>query len=74
LYSIDKKQRSLGAREIAFSALLRVELDGAFLDRVLPAAFQRYQLSPEDSALATELTYGVLRTRLILDSHITPAE
>lgn len=47
------------ARAIALDALLRVEQDGAFLDRVLPAMFDRYVSSNEDCGLAMEFATGV---------------
>jgi 16S rRNA (cytosine967-C5)-methyltransferase len=59
------------SRKIAFDVLHRVEADGAYASDVLhveldagPAAAK---LKPEDAALATELTMGVLRWRRLLD-------
>ncbi len=60
----------VNARTIALDALLRVDQDGAFLDKVLPAAFERLQPSPEDKGLAMELATGVLRRRRWLDQAI----
>ena len=58
-------------RLVALDALLRVALDRAYLDRVLPSALDRAQLADEDRALTTELAYGTLRRQLTLDRWIT---
>jgi 16S rRNA (cytosine967-C5)-methyltransferase len=56
------------SRELARGVLERVERRGAFAGRALSAALDRApSLSPEERALATELTYGVLRRRARLD-------
>lgn len=60
----------MSARDIAHNALMRVELDAAHLDRVLDGAFRRTNPTPEDRALATELSYAVLRHRVFLDRWI----
>jgi 16S rRNA (cytosine967-C5)-methyltransferase len=59
------------SRKIAFDVLQRVEAEGAYATDVLhteldvgPAAAE---LKPQDAALATELTLGVLRWRRLLD-------
>lgn len=58
------------ARSVAFDALMRVELDKAYLDRVLGPALARTNLAQEDRALATELAFGVVRRRSYLDQAI----
>lgn len=56
------------------TALLRVHLDAAYLDRVLSDLLSRHQaLSSEERSLATELAYGVTRLQLILDCYIEAA-
>ena len=56
------------ARSIALQVLRRVEAEGAFSSLALNHALRRHAtLSPEDRALATELTYGTLRWRRRLD-------
>jgi 16S rRNA (cytosine967-C5)-methyltransferase len=62
------------ARTIAFDALLRVDTEGAYASDVLhaqldPSAMEtgKAKINPEDAALATELTLGVLRQRRLLD-------
>jgi len=54
------------ARKIAFEALRRVETEGAYASDVLHAALDA-RAKPADAALATELTFGVLRQRRLLD-------
>ncbi len=54
------------ARTIAFDALRRVEAEGAYASDVLHAELGA-GVKPEDAALATELTLGVLRWRRLLD-------
>ncbi len=59
------------AREIAAHVLCRVERDGAFASRALDAEIQRWpQLDTRDVGLATELVYGVLRTRAWLEDRL----
>lgn len=56
--------RPHSARSVAVAALERVERDGAFAAAALDAEIERLpQLDARDRALATELVYGVLRTR-----------
>jgi len=54
------------ARKIAFEVLRRVESEGAYASDVLHADLGA-DVKPEDAALATELTLGVLRRRRLLD-------
>lgn len=54
------------ARTIAFDALLRVESESAYASDVLHSAL-RLKINPSDAALATELTFGVLRWRRLID-------
>lgn len=52
------------ARSVAAFALERVERDGAYAAAALDTEIERHpQLDARDRALATELVYGVLRTR-----------
>ncbi len=53
------------ARALAARVLLRVEQDGSYAAAALSSALESDKnVSPQDRALATELTYGVLRVRL----------
>jgi 16S rRNA (cytosine967-C5)-methyltransferase len=59
------------ARDIAVRVLERVETDGAYAAAALDAELDRDSaLDPRDRALATELVYGVLRTRRALVNRI----
>jgi len=62
------------ARAIAFDILRRVESEGAYASDLLHAELgdeekraTAAQIKPEDAALATEITLGVLRWRRLLD-------
>jgi 16S rRNA (cytosine967-C5)-methyltransferase len=54
------------ARKIAYDVLKRVEGEGAYASDLLHADLGA-RVKPADAALATELTLGVLRQRLLLD-------
>jgi 16S rRNA (cytosine967-C5)-methyltransferase len=54
------------ARTIAYEVLRRVESEGAYASDVLHAELGS-RVSPENAALATEITFGVLRWRRLLD-------
>lgn len=55
----------MSARALAARVLLRVEQEGSFAAAALSSALESDKnVSPQDRALATELTYGVLRVRL----------
>lgn len=54
------------ARKIAYDVLRRVEAEGAYASDLLHAELGA-RVKPADAGLATELTLGVLRQRLLLD-------
>jgi 16S rRNA (cytosine967-C5)-methyltransferase len=54
------------ARTIAFEVLRRVEAEGAYASDVLHAELGS-RVASENAALATEITFGVLRWRRLLD-------
>jgi 16S rRNA (cytosine967-C5)-methyltransferase len=54
------------SRTIAYEVLRRVEAEGAYASDVLHAELGS-RVSPENAALATEITFGVLRWRRLLD-------
>jgi 16S rRNA (cytosine967-C5)-methyltransferase len=61
-----------GARSIAAHVFERVACESAFAAPVLDAALERYpELDPRDRALATELTYGSLRTAPYLETRLS---
>jgi 16S rRNA (cytosine967-C5)-methyltransferase len=52
---------SPSARQVALEVIRRVADEGAYSNRLLPAALGRSGLNARDRALATELAYGTLR-------------
>jgi 16S rRNA (cytosine967-C5)-methyltransferase len=61
----------INARRLAFQILLNLEKQASFPDRLISMVLQRHTgLKEEDRALLTELVYGVLRWRSLLDWHI----
>jgi 16S rRNA (cytosine967-C5)-methyltransferase len=58
------------ARSVALEVIGRVIDDGAYSNRLLPALLGRSGLDPRDRAFATELAFGTLRRRLVLDAAI----
>jgi 16S rRNA (cytosine967-C5)-methyltransferase len=61
---------SPSAREVALEVIRRVVDEGAYSNRLLPAALARSGLDERDRALATELAYGTLRHLPELDDAI----
>ncbi|MBP9111212.1 MAG: hypothetical protein KBF88_00320 [Polyangiaceae bacterium] len=63
----------LGARSIAYDVLLRVRRDQAFLSLVLDDTLEKNpQVRGDDRGLATEIVYGVTRTRAFLEARTAP--
>ena len=58
------------ARSVALEVIGRVIDDGAYSNRLLPALLARSGLDMRDRAFATELAFGTLRRRLVLDAEI----
>jgi len=61
---------SPSARAVALEVIRRVADEGAYSNRLLPAALARSGLDQRDRALATELAYGTLRHVPELDAAI----
>lgn len=61
------------ARSVALEVLLAVRASDAYSNLLLPARIARAGLSSQDAALATELTYGTLRGRLLYDAVLARA-
>lgn len=60
-------------RAIAGRVLLRVDKDRAYAAAALNAELARHpQLDPRERGLATELTYGTLRTQKVLSERLLP--
>ena len=55
------------SREVALEVLHRVDADGAFSGTLLRRLLDRAGLSPVEETLATEITYGTLRHRAVVD-------
>ncbi|MCU1462634.1 MAG: hypothetical protein JWO37_2709 [Acidimicrobiales bacterium] len=55
------------ARAVALDAMLRIDVDGAYANLVLPPMLARSRLSARDRAFVTELVYGATRLRGLLD-------
>ena len=64
---------SATARSVALDVVRRVIEEGAYSNRLLPAALARSGLDLRDRAFATELAFGTLRRRLRLDPVIEDA-
>ena len=60
----------LEPRRVAWEVLQAVAA-GAYADAALDRALHRHALSPRDRALATDLAYGAIRQRALLDGWIT---
>ena len=61
------------ARRVAYDVLRAVADADAYANLLLPSAIAEAGLSPQDAALATELTYGTLRRRGTYDAIIAAA-
>src|SRR5215831_20567469 len=69
----DPAKRVDPARRAAYEALAAVHRDDAFANIVLPRLLRENRISGRDAALATELTYGTLRSVGQLDAVIASA-
>ena len=61
------------ARRVAYEVLRAVSESDAYANLVLPPTIAEARLTPQDAALATELTYGTLRRRGTYDAIISAA-
>lgn len=59
-----------GARDVALDVLMAVAKDDAYANLLLPHRLREANLSREDAGLATELTYGTLRSSGYYDAII----
>lgn len=61
------------ARDIALSALLKIEQGGAFSNLLLHKLFQHHPwLNPQDKRLITELVYGTVQYQRRIDFFLSP--
>ncbi|MCU1414161.1 MAG: methyltransferase [Microbacteriaceae bacterium] len=61
------------ARRVAFEVITAVRTSDAYANLLLPVKLERARLNPQDSGLATELTYGTLRQQGYYDAVISLA-
>jgi 16S rRNA (cytosine967-C5)-methyltransferase len=69
----DPAKRVDAARRAAYEALAATHRDDAYANIVLPRLLREHRVSGRDAALATELTYGTLRSVGQLDAVIASA-
>lgn len=69
----EQGRRVQPARRVAYDVLRAVSDSDAYANLVLPSAIADAALTPQDAALATELTYGALRRRGTYDAVIASA-
>ena len=67
-----RSTRDIGdpARQAAFDAVLRVEVEDAFGNLVLPQILRERKITGRDAAFATEIAYGTLRNLGVVDAVI----
>jgi 16S rRNA (cytosine967-C5)-methyltransferase len=70
---VDLQRKVDPARRAAYETLQAVHRDDAFANIVLPRLLRESRVSGRDAALATELTYGALRSEGQLDAVIAVA-
>ena len=58
------------ARELAVNLLYKIEIGEAYSNTTLDKELSRSDLSREDKALASQITYGVLTWKLTIDEII----
>jgi 16S rRNA (cytosine967-C5)-methyltransferase len=69
----DPARRVDAARRTAYEAVAAVHREDAYANIVLPRLLREGRVTGRDAALATELTYGTLRTRGQLDAIVARA-
>jgi 16S rRNA (cytosine967-C5)-methyltransferase len=67
----DMAVRAMDARAVATRVVERLLADDAYVAAALDAELRRSELSGRDRALATEIAYGVARTRGVLKERIS---
>ncbi|WP_028392902.1 16S rRNA (cytosine(967)-C(5))-methyltransferase RsmB [Bacillus cihuensis] len=66
------KQTKKGVRDIALDVLESVEKNQAYSNLLLNSMINKHQLSPADSGLLTEITYGTIQRKMTLDYYLQP--
>lgn len=59
------------ARELAVQLLERTEQDGAYTNLILNQVITEEDLSPQERALLTELVYGVMQNKRLIDYYLS---
>lgn len=60
----------MSARSSALKVLTACRKGGAWADAALSAELSRAELSPQDAALTSQLVYGVMQRRMLLDYYL----
>ncbi|MGM9928897.1 MAG: 16S rRNA (cytosine(967)-C(5))-methyltransferase RsmB [Bacillus sp. (in: firmicutes)] len=69
---MSKKQAVKGVRELALDLIYSVEKNQSYSNLLLNNVINKNQLSPADSRLLTEITYGTIQRKLTLDYFLKP--
>ncbi|WP_085524024.1 16S rRNA (cytosine(967)-C(5))-methyltransferase RsmB [Tuberibacillus sp. Marseille-P3662] len=59
-------------RQIALETLLKVEQEGAYSQLTLNAAIENHDLNRQDTGLLTNIVYGVLQQKRLLEFYLEP--
>ncbi|WP_153124135.1 16S rRNA (cytosine(967)-C(5))-methyltransferase RsmB [Peribacillus tepidiphilus] len=66
------KKQKVSVRELAVDLLESVEKNQSYSNLLLNHYINKYQLSPADSGLLTEITYGTIQRKYTLDYYLSP--
>lgn len=66
------KQTKKGVRDIALDILESVEKNQSYSNLLLNNLIKKHQLSPVDSGLLTEISYGTIQRKMTLDYFLSP--
>lgn len=69
---MSKKIMKKTVRELALDLIVSVEKNQSYSNLLLNTTINKNQLSPADSRLLTELTYGTIQRKLTLDYYLQP--
>ncbi|WP_050614728.1 16S rRNA (cytosine(967)-C(5))-methyltransferase RsmB [Bacillus testis] len=69
---MSKKSAGKNVRELALDLILSVEKNQSYSNLLLNTVINKNHLSPADSGLLTELTYGTIQYKLTLDYYLEP--
>lgn len=64
--------KKIKLREIIHNIVYRIEKDGGFSHLLINHEVSRHQLSEKDKALLTNLVYGTIQHKLVLDYYLSP--